>query len=124
MTIEINIAMTSPFDTDDLAFEPFYDTDIEIRGCGQTTTIKACVFDQYFDDPLCDLSPSADREYISVVVPKSGKNGWNLTTPPKREDVVIMKSNMNANGQKTYAVENVIDFMDNWILKAREVEVQ
>lgn len=116
--------MKSPFDTDDLAFAPFYDTPIEIRGCGQTTSIKACVFDQYFDDPLCDLSPSADREYISVVVPKGGESGWNLTTPPKREDVVIMKSNMNANGKKTYAVENVIDFMGNWILKAREVEVQ
>ena len=116
--------MTSPFDIDDLAFEPFYDTDIEIRGCGQSTSVKACVFDQFFDDPMCDLSPSADRETISVVVPKSGANGWNLTTPPKREDIVVMKSNMNALGKKTYAVENVIDFMGNWILKAREVGQQ
>lgn len=115
--------MISPFDTYNGAFEPFYDTTIEVRSSGQTIPIKACVFDQYFDDPMSDLSPSADREYISVIIPKEGEGAWNLTTPPKREDIVIMKTKLNSIGHKKYAVEQVQDFIGNWVLKAREVDI-
>ncbi len=115
--------MNSPFDTDAKAFEPFYDQTVAIHGKHQELSLKACVFDESFDEPICDVSPSADRRYISVVVPKYGQDGWNSETSPKRGAILTVTSwGGMQQGNNQFAIETVFDFSDSWRLVAREVK--
>lgn len=103
------------------AFAPFYDQLVAVKGDAQVGTFKACAFEDGLDDPLSEASPAADRRRISVCIPKRGDGGWNCENPPKRGDTLTVLSWGGVEGVDNFAVEKVMDFMDSWMLSAREV---
>ena len=115
--------MKSPFDIDGAAFEPFYDQTIAVSGKLQSSPLKACILDADLDDPLSDMSQSADRRRVFVMIPKYGDKGWNGETPPKLGDTltVISWGGMQL-GKDEFAIELVQDYSDSWKLTAREVK--
>lgn len=114
--------MKSPFDIVNNAFEPFYDQVVAVEGQLQSTSVKACIFEEDFDDPLSEVSPSADRKRVQVFVPKHNEGGWNFETPPKKGDVLVVTSWGGMRGTNKFAIETVHDFMDSWRISAREVQ--
>lgn len=114
--------MKSPFDITSDAFEPFYDQAVAIEGQPQSTLVKACVFEENFDDPLSDASPSADRRRVMIFAPKHGEGGWNFETPPKKGDILTVTSWGGMKGTDKFAIETVSDFQDSWRISAREVQ--
>lgn len=113
--------MKSPFDIDESAFQPFYDQVISISGQSQKTSLKACVFEEIFDDPLSEMSPSADRRKILVFIPMHGEGGWNDETSPKLGDILTVTSWGGMAGTDEFAIEFVQEFSGCWRLTAREV---
>ena len=104
------------------AFEPFYDQSIAIDGQQQSTTVKACIFEENFDDPLSEVSPSADRKSVQIFIPKYNEGGWNFQPSPKRGDILIVTSLGGIDGTSKFAIETIHDFMDSWRISAREVK--
>lgn len=115
--------MKSPWDMDNNdAFDAFYDQSIAIDGQQQSITLKACIFENDFDDPLSELSPSTDRKYVQIFIPKYNEGGWNFEPSPKCGDILTVTSWGGIDGTSKFAIETVHDFMDSWRITAREVK--
>lgn len=115
--------MKTPWNiNNNLAFEPMYDSSIAIQGAVQSTVVKACLFEDDFDDPLSDVSPSADRRTIQLFVRKHGEGGWNMERNPQRGDLITVTSWGGMPCTDVFAIEQIHDFWDSWKLSAREVK--
>ena len=104
------------------AFDPFFDSTIAIKGRNQNISLKACIFEEDYDEPLSDASASADRRKVSAIFPKHGEGGWNGNVSPKRGDLLSVTSWGGMPSNDTFAIEKVVDFVDSWQLSAREVK--
>ena len=104
------------------AFAPFYEDEVAIKGAAQSGTFKACIFENGLDDPISEASIAADRRAVTVHIPKFGAGGWNCAEAPAVEDKLTLLSWGGRPCMDEFAISEVKDFSDAYILEAREVE--
>lgn len=104
------------------AFAPFYEDEVAIKGAAQSGTFKACIFENGLDDPISEASIAADRRAVTVHVPKFGAGGWYCAEAPSVEDKLTLLSWGGRPCMDEFAISDVKDFGDAYILEAREVE--
>ena len=85
--------MKSPWDIDDKAFAPMYEDRISVEGRHGTRHIKsgelaACIFDQGFEDPICDDSTASTRRLYTVNI---RIKDWPETEAPRHGDTIILE---------------------------------
>ena len=113
--------MPSIFDNP-AAFAPLYDQLVAVMGAAQSGTFKACIFENGLDDPISEASIAADRRAVTVHIPKLGPGGWNCAAAPAVEDKLTLLSWGGMPCMDEFAISEVKDFGDAYILEAREVE--
>ena len=106
--------MNSIFDIP-AAFAPFYDTPVAFHGTRPNArplalTVKCCVFEGGFDDPLLEISADTTRRMVGLSFPRAA---WCDVTPPQKGETVSFDG-------ATFSVKKVERLLDDWHVTIRE----